>query len=233
MARAALGAVLPRRNNAWLNAGPRIWLAFSADNGDIKFPHRIPIVPESHEKMMLFDVARKSCCSSSDIGDMIYDFQAGLSMAAGYFGGYTAKMQDVGHKELQRMNEALSRKASVAPKCLPNQSFAMYSKRLVKDLEAKGIIRTADEIINLSFHADHKDVTRAECIRTMPTVAFPTSLLLKREEIETKKTRAFLSSQLYTTAISKKDVRTWKLRRTSSTGSVALHMTLICFPPMK
>ena len=85
------------------------------------------------------------------------------------------------------MNEALSRKASVAPKCLPHQAFAMYSKRLVKDLEAKGIIRTAVESINLSLHADHKDVTRAECIRTMPTVTFPASLLLKREEIETLK----------------------------------------------
>ena len=55
------------------------------------------------------------------------------------------------------------------------------------DLEAKGIIRTVVESVNLALHADDPDVTRAECIRTMPIVNFPASLLLKREEIETKK----------------------------------------------
>ena len=47
---------------------------------------------------------------------MLFDFQAGLSMAAGYFGGYTSKMQDVGHKELHRMTEALARNVSVEKK---------------------------------------------------------------------------------------------------------------------
>jgi hypothetical protein len=47
---------------------------------------------------------------------MLFDFQSGLSMAAGYFGGYTSKMQDVGHKELQRMTDALARKVSVEKK---------------------------------------------------------------------------------------------------------------------
>ena len=32
------------------------------------------------------------------------------SMMAGYFGGYSAKMQDIGTKELQRLREALERK---------------------------------------------------------------------------------------------------------------------------
>ena len=118
---------------------------------------------------------------------MLYDFQAGLAMAAGYFGGYTSKMQDIGHKELQRMNEALSRKTSVEAKSAGHEAFKMYSRRLVKDLEAKGIIRTAVESVNLALHADNKDVLMAECIRTFPTVTFPASLLLKREEVETKK----------------------------------------------
>ena len=58
----------------------------------------------------------------------------------------------------------------------------MYSRRLVKDLEAEGIIRTAVKSVNLALHADHKDVLMAECIRTFPSVTFPASWLLRREE---------------------------------------------------
>ena len=37
---------------------------------------------------------------------MLYDMQAGQAVTAGYFGGYSAKMQDIGAKELQRVREA-------------------------------------------------------------------------------------------------------------------------------
>ena len=37
---------------------------------------------------------------------MLYDMQAGQAVTAGYFGGYSAKMQDIGVKELQRIREA-------------------------------------------------------------------------------------------------------------------------------
>jgi hypothetical protein len=50
----------------------------------------------------------------------------------------------------------------------------------------KGTIRTAEESVNLSLYAAHVDVLMAECIRTFPTVTFPASLLLKREEVETR-----------------------------------------------
>ena len=85
-------------------------MVFSGDNGDIKFPHKMPIVPETHEKTLLFDVNRHACCSSDLSLQMTYDMQAGQAVAAGYFGGYSAKMQDVGHKELQRMEQSLRRK---------------------------------------------------------------------------------------------------------------------------
>ena len=185
--RSLLGTTLPLRNHAWLNAGPRTWIAFTADNGDLKFPHRIPILAETRDCVRLFDIRRTDCVRSSSEADMLFDFQAGLSMAAGYFGGYTSKMQDVGHRELQRMTEALARKVSVEKKSTGYEAFNLYSKRLLKDLEAKGIIRTAVESVNLSLQANHKDVLMAECIRTFPTVTFQASLLLKREEVETKK----------------------------------------------
>ena len=62
-----------------------------------------------------------------------------------------------------------------------------YSRRLVRDLEIKGIVRTAVEGTDLSLHAAHTDILQAECVRTFPTVRFPANELLKREEIETLK----------------------------------------------
>ena len=44
--------------------------------------------------------------------------------------------------------------------------------------------------MNLSLHwSDEADILAAECIRTFPTVTFPATLLLKREEAETNKLR--------------------------------------------
>ena len=56
--RTAIGVVFPSRNDAWQNAGPPAWLAFFGDNGDVKLPHRLPILPETHEKILLYDVNR-------------------------------------------------------------------------------------------------------------------------------------------------------------------------------
>ena len=67
------------------------------------------------------------------------------------------------------------------------QDFRIYARRLVKDLELKGTIRTAVEGVNLSLHWNDADILVAECIRTFPTVTFPATLLLKREEAETNK----------------------------------------------
>ena len=70
---------------------------------------------------------------------------------------------------------------------MSQHTFNLYSKRLVKDLEAKGIVRTAVEGINLALQAECEYTLRAEMFATMPRVVFPASLLLKREEIETRR----------------------------------------------
>jgi hypothetical protein len=56
---------------------------FTGDNGDIKFPHRFPILPETHEKLPISSVRWQACCSSSSVLQMTYDMQAGQSVAAG------------------------------------------------------------------------------------------------------------------------------------------------------
>ena len=183
--RSCVGCILPSRNNEWLNAAPPTWSAFSGDNGDIKFAMRVPILAETHETL-LYDVRR--CCEEVDELEMMYQVQAGQATTAGYFGGYSAKMQPIGQKELKRMEESLSRKISVANAETEHKTFQNYSRRLVRDLEGKGTLRTSTEGTNLSVHANCPDLLSAECIRTFPSVVFPAILLLKREEIETRKT---------------------------------------------
>ena len=183
--RSLLGTILPWRNEPWLNAGPSAWLVFAGDNGDLKFPHRMPLIAETHEKSLIYDVRRTKCVSASSSLQLTYDMQAGQAVAAGYFGGYSAKMQDIGAKELQRMHQAVSRKTENEARGPTGATFHTYSKRLLKDLEAKGILRTSVESLNLLVHVADSDCLSAECVRTFATVTFPASQLLKREEVET------------------------------------------------
>ena len=53
--RSVLGVTFPARNEPNQNAGPTAWLVYFGDNGDVKFPHRFPILPETHE-VVIFDV---------------------------------------------------------------------------------------------------------------------------------------------------------------------------------
>ena len=186
-ARSMLGCILPKRNSAWLNAGPTAWVTFCGDNGDIKFPQKLPIIPETHERGRLFWANTHSCCAGISDLHLTYQLQAAQAMAAGYFGGYSAKMQDVGFKEIQRMEKSLNRNLEAEKPGTADEQFRRFSKRLLRDLEAKGIIRTSLEGLNLAAHADNPDPLRAECFRTFPTVAFPATQLLRREEIETGK----------------------------------------------
>ena len=184
--RSLLGSILPGRNEPNLNAGPRVWCEFMGDNADIKFPMRVPILPETHE-IKLYDI--KDCLSQNNTLDLMYQVQVIQSVIAGYFGGYSAKMQDVGRKETARMGSALYRKLENEKDSVDPAGFRYYSQRLVRDLEAKGILRTSVETTNLSIHLNEMDILEAECIRTFPTVTFPANLLLKREEIETGKVK--------------------------------------------
>ena len=186
--RSLLGSVLPARNNAWINAGPRALVTFSASNADIKFPYRLPILEESHE-ILLFDVRTSPCYEPGDLLMQSKDLQCAMSVMAGYFGGYTSKMQDIGQKEVKRLGLTLDRQMpSVVGSRNTAQVFQYYSRRLVRDLEAKGIVRTAVESTLLSLHSEDKDVLMAECVRTFPSITFPAASLLKREEVECGKT---------------------------------------------
>ena len=106
-----LGDILPARNDAWLNAGPRAFVAFMCDNADIKFPMRLPIQKETHE-VFLYDVRRHPECGKRNLREQAFDMQSSMATQAGYFGGYAAKMQHVGQRETQKLYEATSRAAA-------------------------------------------------------------------------------------------------------------------------
>ena len=96
-------------------------------------------------------------------------------------------MQPIGERQTKQLREATERKVEGEKPKGAAEDFKKYARRLVKDLELKGTIRTAIEGINLSLHWNEPDILAAECIRTFPTVTFPAMLLLKREEAETNK----------------------------------------------
>ena len=100
--RSMLGTVLPARNDEWLNAAPRAYAAFSSSIGDLKFPQRLPILKETHEVLIY---SATPCYSPGDLRSQTTDLQVGMSVMAGYFGGYTAKMQDIGLKEIRRLSQ--------------------------------------------------------------------------------------------------------------------------------
>ena len=129
------------------------------------------------------------------------------------------------------MRESLTRKVSVEPRYLEAKEFQMYSRRLVKDLEAKGFFRTAVESLNLQLHGHREDVTMAECIRTFPTVTFHATLPLKREEVDTLKvTGASIIAALHQTKVIG---RTSMRRMTFCMVSVVMLTSLIFYRPTR
>ena len=96
-------------------------------------------------------------------------------------------MHPIGERQIKQLREAIERRVAGDKSQGAAQDFKIYARRLVKDLELKGTIRTAVEGVNLSLHWNEADILAAECIRTFPTVTFPATLLLKREEAETNK----------------------------------------------
>ena len=81
-------------------------MIFTADNGDATFPMTVPIIPETHEGICLFDIDRQTCRDGSSDLDMCYQAQATQAIAERYFGAYTPSMRDISalqrHETLQQ-----------------------------------------------------------------------------------------------------------------------------------
>jgi len=116
--------------------------------------------------------------------ELAYQTQVAQTQTAGYFSGYSAKTQPVGRTEMLRSSQALERDASAAEQVPEAKAIRDAAKRMVRDLESKGVLRTTVETTNLAVHDHDFDNLAAECIRTVSSVDFPALMLLKREEAE-------------------------------------------------
>ena len=127
---------------------------------------------------------RSSCVSAVAQLQYLYEMTAIQSMIAGYCRGYSSNLQDICSIELKRLREALERKVDRMTRLPLPREFQEYSKRLLKGLEAKSMVRAVVETLHLlSIFGTHPDVLKAECIRTFPTITFPVAELLRREEL--------------------------------------------------
>ena len=110
-----LGDILPARNNAGLNAGPRAFIAFTADHADMKFTLRLPILKETHE-VLPTGVRMHPLRGKRSASKQASDMQQVMTAIAGYFGGYTSKMQSIGEKETRQLRQAARRRISAEGK---------------------------------------------------------------------------------------------------------------------
>ena len=84
--------------------------------------------------MLLFDIKRHPKCGSRDPLDQALDMQAVMAAIAGYFGGYTSKMQPIGERQTKQLREATERKVAGDKSQGAAEDFKKYARRLVKDL---------------------------------------------------------------------------------------------------
>ena len=99
--------------------------------------------------MLLFDIKLHPKCGSRDPLDQALDMQAVMAAIAGYFGGYTSKMQPIGERQVKQLREATERNVEGEPSKRAAEDYNNHARRLVKGLELMGTIRTAVEGMNL------------------------------------------------------------------------------------
>ena len=164
---------------AWFNAGPRLLVAAMGDNADMKFVQKTPILKETHEAVGT-PAEQALCVAAQNTQTMLMNMQSGQALAMGYFGGYAGREQKISQKDTERISEAFSRKieSDKGKRTSVAEKFHQCSRRILKDVESKGMIRTAVEGVNLSEHAAAKDTLMAECLRTVADVTFQVQVLL-------------------------------------------------------
>ena len=62
--------------------------------------------------MLVLDIKRHPSCGSRDPFDQALDMQAVMAAIAGYFGGYTSKMQPIGERQIKQLREAIERRVA-------------------------------------------------------------------------------------------------------------------------
>ena len=177
--RSMLGCILGRRNSQWLNGTARAFATIFGFNTDVSPNDRLPITAETHER-----VCGMSCVEVATVARIAQKAQRSQTLTNGYFSGYMVKAQPIGKYELKKcvdkMHMLRERIANRSPK---DQAVAV-TRRMLTDLEMKGVLREAQTSTNLCVNLRPGDTLFQECIRTFRTVSFPGGAFMQRLQVE-------------------------------------------------
>lgn len=179
--RNALGSILSRRNCVWINGTAAAFAVAFGFNTDISPNDRLPIMKETHE----VSCTRSSCVKDINTGEVSRAESRAQLDTDGYFGGYIVKAQPVGGYELRKcMNNMDVLRERIAVTFTPEDQTRSVSRRMISDLELRGVLRGAPEVYNLSVNMRKDDSLFQECIRTFQEVSFPGGAFLAKLEAE-------------------------------------------------
>ena len=178
--RNALGSILPSRNSPWLNGThPAFTVAFGF-NTDTSPNDRLPIIEETHDVS-----CTRSCCKSGSTSQVSRATHRAQILTDGYFGGYIVKAQPVGRYELKKCTDHMQvLRERIAVGLTPADQVCAVTRRVLTDLEMKGVLRGSVEVDNLCVNLRKDDSLFQECIRTFQEVSLPGGAFLNRLETE-------------------------------------------------
>jgi len=177
--RNVLGAILGRRNSPWLNGTIRAFAATFGCNTDVSPNDRLPITPETHEQS-----CSKDCIQKVSVASVACKAQRAQALTSGYFSGYIVKAQPIGRYELKKCVDKMHMLRERIGHCGPRDQAVAVARRMLTDLEMKGVLREAQASFNLCANLRPDDVLFQECIRTFMTVSLPGCAFMQRLHLE-------------------------------------------------
>ena len=175
-----MGSILGKRNNEWLTGTARGLAVACGFNTHTGPNDRFPIMLETHEP----SCKRQCVDGDGDILTIARAVQTTQTMATGYFAGYIVKVQPCGRYELKKCTDKMySLRERIQMRTTGDQARAA-TRRMLTDLEQKGVLRGAVECFNLCVNLREEDSLFQECVRTFMSTSFPGSAFLHRLEME-------------------------------------------------
>jgi len=177
--RNALGAILGRRNSPWLNGTSRALATVFGFNTDVSPNDRLPIMAETHEPS-----CSKECVHKASVAAVACRAQRSQALTSGYFSGYIVKAQPIGRYELKKCIDKMHILRERICNHGPRDQAVSVARRMVTDLEMKGVLRESQASFNLCANLRPEDTLFQECIRTFRTVSLPGCAFMQRLSLE-------------------------------------------------
>ena len=185
--RTALGSILGKRNNAWLNgSAPGLIVGLSGGNSDVKLNDRLPITEKTHEATHCKRRCVPKCPAKRKraLARLVRRMQTAQAQTNGYFGGYIGKRQKCGKLETRKCVDKMHVLRARQEGKSEFEQQRSVSGRMITDIEMNGTLRGAVEEFNLCANLRSNDVLFAECVRTFNTITLNAQPFFYRLEVE-------------------------------------------------